>query len=289
MIFEPEKKYGKYMLSELVSTLSDPEFKINPLGYLQGLTILKNKIYIISNAIDYVATKPGKITLERLNEFIWFKSVSARYSDELVVCLVDRISQMENPTVESVIEDELTQQPFYDRKKADAFEKVERDFGMMSAIGDQYKQFDLDFQVRHYPRRYSSKIKISIMDYFDKLKQYVKLDLNQKHVRFITENHIENAAQCLEQFVFQKSVHITATIGYDYGYGEQSRLKCLVVLKENNGRTKQQRKADGVKQAIDSDVIDSLRSIVEHDPCDEVVEFADKLVKLYEINGSFKV
>ena len=242
-----------------------------------------NKLCFVKNIVRYLNTHENKVNYEKLKEQDWWNltfendprgNLRNLYSasEKTVFEMIERIKLLDNRSLNNVLITELNAVSEYTQR----FEKDKAE------INSRYEQALEEIKKVDLCDNYVER---SLKDAAG--KQVTEAEY--LHRPFIKLGELKKYSEGLDLAYFPVRVKMNSSFGYDPHHNQYCKLEALRALKENNGRTWEQRRKDKAKERIDAGLIEMLESIAEYDCDKEVAILAKGMVQLYEMTESFKV
>ena len=185
---------------------------------------------------------------------------------------ISRIISLENPTLAQIVFEEVNQEKPY----RENYKKQKK------AITKRYADFDkeardLGLDLTKLRNDISIKYDVAIVD------------LVYSTIPLFFFGGLIQAEIGLKEYFLEENVAITANIGYNPKQHMAYRCESLKEFEQNNGRTVKQRLLDKTTKKVDGNVIDTLRSIAQYDPYENIVKIADRMMRNYELADTFDI
>ena len=272
-------------LVELVDKVMNPPEGVFINAYLKPFC---NKLNFIMQLTNYLIKHPAELDYKTIENQDWWdtrynqlgkggfvEGVEARdmaVPKKTIFEMIERIKKLEDKGLSSVIMNELKTVDMYNL----GFQKAE-------------EEIEIRYQTAMASLKKSKFLSSGVATELKAALVRERLNAKQANKPFITLYVLKQYSVEVNLAYFPTKIKVNASIEYDPAGWSLNRLEQLKQLKKNDGRTRKQRRADKTKERIDSGMIEMLESIVEHDPAEDVSNFARDMIRLYEINGSFKV
>ncbi|MBT5021493.1 hypothetical protein HOK51_00045 [Candidatus Woesearchaeota archaeon] len=272
-------------LVELVDKVMNPPEGVFINAYLKPFC---NKLNFIMQLTNYLIKHPAELDYKTIENQDWWdtrynqlgkggfvEGVEARdmaVPKKTIFEMIERIKKLEDKSLSSVIMNELKTVDMYNL----GFQKAE-------------EEIEIRYQTAMASLKKSKFLSSGVATELKAALVRERLNAKQANKPFITLYVLKQYSVEVNLAYFPTKIKVNASIEYDPAGWSLNRLEQLKQLKKNDGRTRKQRRADKTKERIDSGMIEMLESIVEHDPAEDVSNFARDMIRLYEINGSFKV
>ena len=272
-------------LVELVDKVMNPPEGVFINAYLKPFC---NKLNFIMQLTNYLIKHPAELDYKTIENQDWWdtrynqlgkggfvEGVEARdmaVPKKTIFEMIERIKKLEDKSLSSVIMNELKTVDMYNL----GFQKAE-------------EEIEIRYQTAMASLKKSKFLSSGVATELKAALVRERLNAKQANKPFITLYVLKQYSVEVNLAYFPTKIKVNASIEYDPAGWSLNRLEQLKQLKKNDGRTRKQRRADKTKERIDSGMIEMLESIVEHDPAEDVSNFERDMIRLYEINGSFKV
>lgn len=201
------------------------------------------------------------------NDFFAYKILQYTIPSERLEEVIERIRNLENPTLLSVIENELQQESAYESRYNEAID----------SINSKYDPITSEMKKQRVNGEVSESLAGSRRAKFEEARH--------SHRPFVSLRELEDVSEELTDYRLPERLNLMTSFGYNPAAGSYCRKKSLVELQQNNGVPK------GMlffkKTVITPALILDLQSIAEHDRS-EIAQLAGEMTASYKRMGSFR-